>query len=346
MLSECKAKMLYEVALYNPEYVGISCYSTELDEVKELIKEIREISKAKIIVGGIAPTLKPEDFKELADEVVQGRADVNCASWDLIDMTHYTTPNIYAIRGVLRKTAQVLSGFGCPNQCTFCVATTLHKYFKGEVKSPSKLCEEILSLKDKYKINAFYIIDDLFTLNKHKVREFCGFIAKSGLVWCCNARVNTLDEETIKLMSESGCVQLDMGIERGSDEALKRLKKGITIAQVKETFRLCKKYKIRTFANFLVNIPEETSQDWYDIEKLIKEIKPTITCINVYQYYEGCALGPEPQPTDALMQWKRRTMVKANWNSGFKWSAIKYSKYDIKSMWLLVKEGLNQLCSR
>jgi radical SAM superfamily enzyme YgiQ (UPF0313 family) len=311
-----------------------------------LIKDVREISNAKIVIGGIHPTLKPQDFEGMV-EVVQGRFDNGCACYDLIDMNHYTTPNIYAIRGVLLKCGQVLSGFGCPNQCTFCVASTLRDYFKGDVKTPRQLAQEILELKDKYEINAFYIIDDLFTLNKNKVKEFCRWISHSKLSWGCNSRVNTLDEETIKLMARSGCIQLDFGVERGSDRALAELKKGITIKQIKETFNLCKKYKIRTFANFLVNIPGETPQDWYDIERLIKEIKPTITCINVYQYYEGCQLGPEGFPSKELMDWKRKTMIKANWRSGFKWSAIKYSKFtDFKSIWLLLKEGLNQLCSR
>uniref|UniRef100_A0A6M3ITZ8 Putative radical SAM superfamily protein n=1 Tax=viral metagenome TaxID=1070528 RepID=A0A6M3ITZ8_9ZZZZ len=346
MLSECKTKMLNEVVLYNPKYVGISCYSTESDEVKELIKDIRKISKAKIIVGGIAPTLKPEDFKDIVDEVIQGRTDVNCACYDLVDMFHYTTPNIYAIRGVLLKCGQVLSGFGCPSQCTFCVATTLYKYFKGETKNPLKLYGEILTLRANYGINAFYIIDDLFTLNKNYVQEFCDAVKWSGLSWGCNSRVNTLDEETIKAMSRAHCIQLDLGVERGSDRALQELKKGITIEQIKNTFRLCHKYKIRTFANFLVNIPGETPQDWYDIEKLIKEIKPTITCINVYQYYEGCKLGKEPAPSKELMAWKRKVMIKANWRSGFKWSAIKHSRVEsFRDLFLLIKEGVNQLCS-
>lgn len=347
LLLECKNKMLKKIHFNDPHIVGISCYSTEVEEVKELIKDIRKISNAKIVVGGIAPTLKLEDFKEIVDEVIQGRADSGYACWDLIDMKHYTTPNIYAIRGVMRKTAQILSGFGCPNQCTFCVATTLKDYFKGDVKTQYDLAMEVRELKTKYGFNAFYIIDDLFTLKKEKVKEFCALIKDTKMVWGCNSRVNTLDEETVCLMARSGCIQLDFGVERGSDRALQELKKGITISQIKKAFALCKKYKIRTFANFLVNIPGETQQDWFDIEKLIKEINPTITCVNVYQYYEGCKLGKEPQPSKELMEWKRKVMVRANWLSGFKWSAIKYSKFDdLKSLYLLFKEGLNQIFSR
>jgi anaerobic magnesium-protoporphyrin IX monomethyl ester cyclase len=344
MINNCKLRMIKDVLELKPKYVGISCYSTEISEVKELINEVRAVSDAKIVVGGIAPTLKPEDWYGLADEIAQGRVDAGFACWDLIDMKHYLTPNIYAIRGVMRKTAQVLSGFGCPSQCTFCVAPKLREHFKGEVKTPAELRLEVLALRGTFGFNAFYIIDDLFTINKEKVKEFCDGLELAHLVWGCNSRVNTIDEETIKAMAKAGCIQLDMGVERGSDRALRELKKGITVAQIKETFRLCHKYHIRTFANFLVNIPGETPQDWYDIEKLIKEIKPTITCINVYQYYEGCALGPNPTPSKELMDWKRKVMILSNWRSGFKWSAIKHSRADgIKDLYLLAKEFINQL---
>ncbi len=43
--------------------VGITCYTPEYFEVLKLAKEIKEIDDSiKIIVGGIHPTLYPEDF--------------------------------------------------------------------------------------------------------------------------------------------------------------------------------------------------------------------------------------------------------------------------------------------
>jgi len=345
MVSQCKVKVLNEVYNTNPKLIGISCYSTEYNEVLSLIKDIRKISKADIIVGGIHPTLKPHDFDGIA-QIHQGRLDKGYACYDLVDMKHYLEPNPYLIRGVLLKGMYIVSGFGCPNQCTFCVASTLKQYFKSESKTPQVLYDEVVMLKDKYGIDGFYIIDDLYTINKEKVKEFCSLVAKTGLIWGCCSRVNTVDEETIKQMSKAGCIQLDFGVERGSNEALQRLKKGITIEQIKETFRLCEKYHLRTFANFLVNIPEETKKDREDIEKLVCKIKPTITCINIYEYYEGCKLGLASIPDSDLLQWKRRCMLNSNWNSGIKWSSLKHLKLKYyKALSLVIKEGLNQLFS-
>ena len=346
MVSQSKAKMLNEVVVHNPKLIGISCYSTEYDEVKQLIADVRKISDAKIIVGGIHPTLRPQDFDGLADEVIRGRQDSGYACWDLIDMKHYSTPNPYAIRGVMLSCGQVVSGFGCPSRCTFCSSATLWQYFKGEQKPASVLYDELVMLKTKYGIKGFFIIDDLYTINKQRIKEFCLLIRNTGLVWACASRCNTLDEETVKQMAKANCIQLDFGVERGSDRSLKELQKGITLQQIRNVFKWCKKYKVRSLANFLVNIPDETQEDLKDIEKLIMEIKPTITLINVYQHYLGCKLGKQ-EPNESLMRWKRKYMIKVNWRNALKFSAIKHSRIDSwQTLSLLVKEGLNQFFGR
>ena len=88
-------------------------------------------------------------------------------------------------------------------------------------------------------------------------------------------------------MSNSGCIQIDFGVERGSNQALLKIQKGITIAMVENIFNLCHKYKIRTFANFLVNLPNESEKDLKDITKLASNLKSEIYSFNVFTPYPG-----------------------------------------------------------
>jgi len=92
-------------------------------------------------------------------------------------------------------------------------------------------------------------------------------------------------------MAKAGCIQIDIGAEigaeRGSDAALKLVKKGITIDKIKQISNLCHKYGIRIFANFLVNLPNETTDDLNDIVKLIEETKPEIVSLNIFTPYPG-----------------------------------------------------------
>lgn len=210
-----------------------------------------------------------------------------------INMEYYTTANPYAIRGIFTRCAYILSSRGCPSQCTFCVAKKIREFSGSKLctrlRSPKHLFEEIEYLKKKYKIDSFWFIDDLFTLNKNQVKEFCHLLVKSklNLIYGCSSKVTTVDYETLKTMKKSGCVQIDFGVERGSNEALNFVKKGITIEIIKRVFADCNRLGIRTFANMLINLPRETEKDLDDILKLLDEIKATIVSINVFTPYPG-----------------------------------------------------------
>lgn len=327
----------------NPDIVGITCYTPEFFEVLNIAKRIKKINKKiYIVVGGIHPTLYPQDFifkNSPFDFVVPGEGEVtllelvqsieNVSKWKkiksivyldnesqkmvitpkrplmenldelanpayhLVNMDYYLTANPYAIRGVFTRCAYILSSRGCPSQCTFCVSKKIREVNGSNIcarlRSPRHLIQEIKGLKDKYLIDSFYFIDDLFTINKKQVNEFCQLLMNSGigLIWGCSSKVTTVDFETLKAMKNAGCVQIDFGVERGSDQALALIKKGITVKVVKKVFSHCRKLGIRTFANMLVNLPGETEKDLDDILRLLDNIKPTIVSFNVFTPYPG-----------------------------------------------------------
>ena len=154
------------------------------------------------------------------------------------------------------------------------------------------MINELKLLKTKYTIDSFYFVDDLFTINKKNVDEFCRRLRaeRLGLIWGCSSKVSTLNEDILKTMSRAGCVQIDFGVERGSDEALNLVHKGQTVEMVKNIFSLCHKYGIRTFANMLVNLPQEKEEDLNDILSLLDTLKPEVTSINIFTPYPGAQI--------------------------------------------------------
>lgn len=219
--------------------------------------------------------------------------EISYPDYSLVDMNYYSNANPYAIRGVFLRSMYISSTRGCPSQCSFCVAKKLRQSFgTGRVRSAEGLIREITSLKSKYAIDSFYFVDDLFTINKKNVEEFCRRLQaeRLGLIWGCSSKVSTLNDDILKTMSRAGCVQIDFGVERGSDEALNLVHKGQTVEMVKNIFSLCHTYGIRTFANMLVNLPQEKEEDLSDILSLLDMLKPEITSINIFTPYPGAQI--------------------------------------------------------
>jgi len=358
-----RSKIMQELWKVKTDHVGISCYSGEVDEVKSLVSYIEKSTHATVIVGGIHPTLNPTEFKNtivgegeiplylrVTGKNLKVKYDIDEISrpnYSLIDMEYYTTPNPYAIRGVYLCSAYILASRGCPASCKFCVAPRLRPYFgTGRYRDMFCVIKEIMYLRNIHNIDGFYFIDDYFTFNKNKVLFFCKHMSNlnTGMVWGCSSRVN-IDEELIKAMANAGCVQMDFGVERGSDEALKEIGKGQTVAQIKKTFKLCKKYGIRTLANILVNVKGETLADYDDIETLLDKIKPTVVSVNVYKKYLGAELE---EGVGQLREIKNYNSVWANLKFHLSWRYIKIlwrsrrKMSYVKQLWTLIREVVNQ----
>ncbi len=108
------------------------------------------------------------------------------------------------------------------------------------------------------------------------------------MLWAAETRVNCIkDMQIVKLLKESGSIQLDFGVETGSPRLLKAIKKQIVLEDTIQAFDLCRKNGIRTFANMLVNLPGEEAEDLNLTHKLLAEIKPTYTSVGVTQPYPG-----------------------------------------------------------
>ena len=341
---DIEKKILSKVKENDPKIIGITCYTPEYSEVLRLSKKIKKMnSSITIIVGGIHPTLYPDDFlneqntpidyevigegeetflelcqrllnhNKTAFNKIKGISysnnnkiiktqlrplnnsldSISHPAYDLLDMDYYTQASPYSIRGCFLRSFYLLATRGCPSTCTFCVAKKLRQYNGGgcytRVRSAKSLIKEIKTLRHRFHIDSFYFIDDLFTINKDNVIEFCRLLKneKMNLLWGCSSKVSTLNNDLIKLMSDSGCVQIDFGVERGSNKALIDIQKGISIEMVQNIFNICHQHHIRTFANFLVNLPGETKKDLNDIINFSKKLKSEIYSFNVFSPYPG-----------------------------------------------------------
>ncbi len=217
--------------------------------------------------------------------------DMPLLPYHKLDMDFYLRPQQFLVRMVYLSGVHVLTARGCPYRCTFCANSRK----KVRYRPIDSVIEEIRHLKETYDIDGFYIHDDTFTIKGNRVIEFCERLSdlKYQFVWGMEGRVNQFADNVFRALKKSGCIQIDFGVESGSQEALNRMKKGITVKDTKEIFRRCRSENIRTYANILINTPEETEEDVSKTIRLMEEIKATSYGICVTTPYPGTEIYDE-----------------------------------------------------
>lgn len=156
---------------------------------------------------------------------------------------------------------------GCPYECIFCDQNVHGK--KWRVFSPEYIISEIEFVIKKYGVKTIHFQDDLFTLHPERVIKFCELLKekKFDLTWNISSRVNTLNEDLLKIIKDSGCRIIYFGIESGDENILKIIKKGHTIQQVKFAVNAAKKVGLIVHGSFIIGNPKETEGT---IEETIK----------------------------------------------------------------------------
>ncbi len=249
----------------------------------DALKDNKDVSK----VNGVA-YMKDGEMHKTEAEFIKNLDEVPFPAWDKVNMKFYTKPTFYAIRGMPVSSFFVITSRGCNFRCTFCVNKNLY-HRTVRARSAENVVEEIETLVKKYKVDAIYFYDDTFTLYKKNTLKICEEIKRRKLkfLWGCESRVDKIDEPLLKTMKDAGCVQIDFGVESGSQKVLDTIKKDCTVDQIRKAYALCRKVGIRTLANLMINHPGETEKDVEKTIELAKEIKSNLYLINVASPYPG-----------------------------------------------------------
>ena len=106
----------------------------------------------------------------------------------------------------------------------------------------------------------FYFVDNTFNLPQSYAKELCSSLKAAGLAtfWRCILYPGFVDEEMVRLMAESGCVEVSLGFESGCPAILRRLNKKYDLDQVRTASKLLKACGIRSMGFLLLGGPGET----------------------------------------------------------------------------------------
>ena len=181
----------------------------------------------------------------------------NYELFDLEGYFQYRLPNDNRGTTVVEQPREicVVASRSCPYQCTFCYHPIGNTYRE---RSLDDVLAEIQYWKEKHQINLLTILDELFSIKKERLMEFCRRIAPLDLKWCAQMRVTDVDEAALAAMKESGCWGISYGFESGCDEVLTSMKKHTKSRDIDRAVEMTFAAGIQVQGNFIFGDVAET----------------------------------------------------------------------------------------
>lgn len=174
---------------------------------------------------------------------------------------------------------------GCPFDCSFC-ASPIMVNRSGKNSKPysrpsmSRIIEEISHCVNDLDADAIHFLDDMAFIQESHIEELHSGLVESGLIgkfiWRGLTRapvIEKFDDTTMRLMKESGAWKIALGIESGSEEILKIIKKRVTTDQVRTAIKKLASYGIQSKGFFIMGFPGETEEQIMQTRNLLRELK-------------------------------------------------------------------------
>lgn len=279
------------------DLVGISCMTATANRSYHLSDMFRQRG-SKVVLGGIHPTILPEEAIQHADAVVIGEAE---GCWaDVIDdfkkgklqkFYHVPEPDLskvpyprrdFHIDKALFNCAALLTTRGCPYACEFCSVTDFYGR-KIRHRPVSMVVEDIKQSGSK----TFAILDDNVAGHPGYSKELFEALIPLDIRWVGQSSISLAkDKEMLKLCRHSGCVALFFGLESVSPSSLIGMKKTLkSIEEIKDAIKIIQDNGIAFHPSIILGFDTDTKAIFDDtLEFLARTKLPTMSLFVLTPY--------------------------------------------------------------
>lgn len=261
-----------DVRHHKENYLGAGADFCVLGEGEETLRELIVQLDAGIndfsgIQGIVYKGSKGEAVSKPERPFIKNIDDIPFPDFDKIPLCKYFN-SWKAGHGYTSMTMSTMRG--CPYFCKWCSKAVFGNSYRR--RSPEKVVLELIRLVDLYHPDQFWFVDDVFTMSKSWLQEFLDHSRRHKLDFRyeCISRADRMDDETVKLLKDSGCSKVWIGGESGSQKVLDRMDRRVTAEQVRKMIILCRNAGIETGTFIMLGYPGETLED---IDETLKHLK-------------------------------------------------------------------------
>lgn len=220
------------------DLVAISAMTVQINRVYEICSIYKKMN-IPVVIGGIHPSMLPEEGLHYAASVVIGEAE---RLWEKViqDFTRGNLQRIYrndshpSLRNMVFPRRDLFSAKyvfdsiqtsrGCPFDCDFC-SVPIFNGRKYRTRPVEEVVEELKTIKKKF---VFFVDDNIIGYGKNseqRAEELFEAILRAGIKkhWISQASVNIAkNERLMQLMKKTGCLGLLIGFESVDSNNLRK----------------------------------------------------------------------------------------------------------------------------
>lgn len=297
------------------DVVGISCMTSNAYRGYRIADAFREKGKI-VIMGGVHPSILPDEALAHANAVVVGEAEgvwekilEDIESNKLKRMYHEPNPNLDRyipkdFSSLPKKRAFSLIPLqttrGCPYDCDFCCVSEI--FGKKITHIP---VEHVVKDIEVSGARNFIILDDNVISNPKYARELFKALIPLNIRWVGQSSISfARDIELMKLAKKSGCKGLFIGLESVVETNNQKFKKLKSLEDTRESMKLILKMGIFIQASVIFGFDEDTHETFGQTVKFLRKNRLTLASINALTPYPGTRLYEEFKDDGRLLHEK------------------------------------------
>jgi len=185
-------------------------------------------------------------------------------AWDLMDFDLQARTRAMSSMGA-RRHMLLFTSRGCPFKCIYCHEVQGKKF---RARSPQNVIKEMETLKSRWGINDFEVVDDIFNFDRARMLDILDRVVSAKLepaLHFPNAlRTDMLDEGQIKALRRAGTFFLCAAVETATPRLQKLIKKHLKVDRVEENIRIAVREGMYVRGFFMLGFPTETLEEAHD----------------------------------------------------------------------------------
>lgn len=223
------------------------------------------------------------------------------AAWDLCDLAPYA--QMWRQRHGVWE-INVWTARGCPYRCNWCAKPVWGRSY--QVRSAERVAAEIRMIRQQHSPDRIWFTDDIFALRPKWLRAFRAALGADPLPYRCLSRVDLLrDAAYVQDLAASGCDQVWVGAESGSDRVLQAMDKDCTVDDIRRATRLLQENGVQIGFFLQLGYPGEGLDEVRATVSMIEQLRPDEIGVSV----------SKPMPGTAFYERVSASMRGENWDA-------------------------------